>query len=165
MFGFQSKTLLPAGAATPLVGGPVIASPRPECVPTFPPIALEWAKHAPPNKCIRPGCGGSLAVFQGIIYVDAGGVGGARRVEDSDRCRRKSYFGCSRCRLPVPLDHPMQVKLDADWRALEAKEKAEAERLAKAAAAASPPKPIAVQLAEAQAVEFRRQADLLAPKR
>jgi hypothetical protein len=34
----------------------------------------------------------------------------------------------------------MQVKLDADWRALEGKEKAERERAEKAAAASPPPR-------------------------
>jgi hypothetical protein len=134
------KTVLPPGASVPGMSGPTIGGFRLESVPTLPPLADEWMKQAPPNRCIVPGCSGKLAVFRGVVALPAA-AGSANRLEDSDRCKRQSYVACERCRTPVPVTHPRQVALDQEWQALEAKEKAEAERLAKLRAL-SPPAPV-----------------------
>jgi len=135
----------PPGAAAPSgFSGPVIEGHRAEMVPTLAANAEELAKRAPPNRCIRPGCSGQLSIFSGILMIDAGN--GIKKPEDSDRCRRKSYVACATCHFPVPVNHPMQQRLDADWRAREEQEKAEADRAAKqrVAQASSPPKPAAL---------------------
>jgi hypothetical protein len=136
MFGLGTKTPAPAGANTPLASGPVIATPHPDQVPILRPDAGALAAEAPPDRCIRRGCGGKLGVRGGIVKVDGGN--GVAILEDSYRCRRQSYIACQRCGTTVPVNHPMQVKLDADWQAQDAKDKAEAERLAK-----RPPAPAA----------------------
>jgi hypothetical protein len=143
MFGFskaaESTALAPLpGAPTRVGGGPTIAGFRAEAVPTLPANAAEMMQHAPPNKCIRKGCGGQLCVVKGVVKVDAGN--GVIMLEDSDRVKKwQSYVCCSRCGCPVPVNHPMQAKLDAGWQEQEARARQEGERASRQAAA-SPPK-------------------------
>jgi hypothetical protein len=136
------KTVLPAGASTTTAAGPNFTAPQPhpDQVPTLRPDANELMANAPPGRCIRRGCSGQLGVRRGIIRIPTGA--GLYANEDSERCRRQSYVACQLCGTVVPVSHPLQQKLDADWRAVEEKEKAERERQQKAAAAAGPAKPV-----------------------
>jgi hypothetical protein len=139
MFGwdFRAKTPLPAGAHTQLTSGPLIASPHPETIPTLPPNAAALMAAAPPDRCLRPGCSGKLAPRKGILKVP--GMGGVLVVEDSARCKRQVYVACQKCGTPVPVDHPRQKEVDSQCEAAELKERQEAERASRQAAA-SPPK-------------------------
>jgi hypothetical protein len=167
MFGLKTKSPdeqppLPGAAVPAGFSGPVIEGYRSEMVPTLAANAEELMNRAPPNRCIKPGCGGQLSVFTGILMTDAGN--GVKRPEDSDRCRRKSFVACATCRFPVPVNHPRQLALDRDWEAREALDRQEAERAKHQAAlaASNPPKapPVNQMMNVVEAVEAA--LDLLA---
>jgi hypothetical protein len=90
-----------------------------------------------------PVCGSQLAVYRGVPLVLDPKRPGAGPVPETGTARaaRQSYWGCGsgKCGLPVPVNHPRQVKLDADWEVVEKKEAEEAARAAKA-----PPLPNAI---------------------
>jgi hypothetical protein len=152
---FASTTQAPAlpGAVTIMGAGPTIGGFDLDTVPTLPPDADALMANAPADRCIRKGCSGKLGVHRGVVSIHA--ANGVLKLEDSDRCRRQSYVACEDCNMVVPVNHPMQVKLDADWRAVEAKDKSERERVAKAVVSSAPAKatPINPVMSMADAIE------------
>jgi hypothetical protein len=50
----------------------------------------------------------------------------------TDRAKRGVYWGCGKCRTPVPLEHPRQLQADEEWREVDERAAVKA-RLAKAA--------------------------------
>lgn len=105
-----------------------------------------------------PSCGGALALLSGTLCRgfnpgeirendSAGNISESQLEQGPDgkptaRALRKTFFGCGSCRQPVPPDHPWQVKLDREWAASDAKDKAERERVAKAPKAPTPTYPM-----------------------
>jgi hypothetical protein len=83
-----------------------------------------------PSDDVCAFCYGELAAYSGPVPDDK--QPGPNRWEiGTARSKRKSWIGCGKCGRPVPVNHVRQVKLDAEWEGVEAKDKAEAERAAK----------------------------------
>jgi hypothetical protein len=118
------------------------------------------------------GCGGQLAHITGtltsssqpgaLVQRNSLGMPSEKDLEKdengnvTDRARRGVYLGCGRCGRPVDLDHPIQRKLDKQWKELDAKEKKELDRAKNASPA---PTPI---YADTQPIEFiQEQIDKL----
>jgi hypothetical protein len=94
-------------------------------------IEKQLAGNPKDEYCPDPNCSGQLAVIRGRVMVPSKTMLGTVVAEDSPRARRQVYVGCGKCDTPVALDHPRQVKLDAEWDAAEKAEKAEhAQRMA-----------------------------------
>jgi hypothetical protein len=135
----DKRQALPPGAMVPTAAGPNIGpTPREETNAVLRPDAEQLMQNAPAGRCLRPGCSGTLGVRRGQIKTLA--AGGVLQLENSERCRRQSFVCCQRCGTVVPVSHPLQQKLDSDWRDRERLDQLERERAEKArqAAAAAP---------------------------
>jgi len=102
-------------------------------------------------------CGGVLAIIaDDVVDLTNTAVGvqvirdnRGRVIEDqlerdeagklTPRARRRSYVGCGQCRRPVPRNHQRQLKIDADWDQIEAKEREECSRVLNAVPAVVKP--------------------------
>ena len=92
--------------------------------------ALDRARRMARNPEACLACGGQLAVITGECRI--AGPNGTSVIEDSPRARRKNWLGCGACNSPAPLDHPRQLRMDAEWDEREARDAAETERARKA---------------------------------